>query len=111
MHHARFDIQFTGDLIPGTDPATARERIQGLFGLSDAAVDWLFSGETVTIERGADSGTVAYIRERFRDAGALVRVLAVRDRGGVPTWAPVTGGRDGAHEVPRLFGSSRPDWL
>lgn len=71
----RFDIQFSGDLVPGTDVLAARQRIQHAFNLSDAAVGQLFGGTPVTVRRGVDSATAARYQAAFRDAGALARIV------------------------------------
>jgi len=72
---ARFDILFTGALVPGTDPSEARRHIQELFRLSDEKADRLFGGHAVTIKRGVDGDTAARYRERFRAAGALLEIV------------------------------------
>jgi uncharacterized membrane protein (DUF373 family) len=73
--NVRFDLEFAGELIPGTDPALARERVQGLFKLSDAAVSYLFSGTAVTVKRGVDAELAARLHAAFAQAGALARIL------------------------------------
>ncbi|HSO81810.1 phosphate-starvation-inducible PsiE family protein [Thiocapsa sp.] len=81
MDRNRFDIQFSGDLVPGTDVLAARQRIQQAFNLSDAAVGQLFGGTPVTVRRGVDSETAARYESAFREAGALIRIIpASRDR-------------------------------
>ncbi len=72
MSFQRFDIRFAGELVPGADARQARQQLQELFKLSDAAGEHLFSGKTITIKRNVDSDTVARYRERFRRAGALI---------------------------------------
>jgi uncharacterized membrane protein (DUF373 family) len=77
MNGNRFDIQFRGELVPGTDRNVARQRIQSLFNLSDSAVAQLFRGPSITVRRGVDSDTAARYQSAFRGAGALVRVIPV----------------------------------
>lgn len=77
MDTNQYDIQFSGDLLPGADPVGARKRIQSLFNLSDASVAQLFSGQPLTVRRGVDKATAARYRSAFRDAGAVVRVVPV----------------------------------
>jgi uncharacterized membrane protein (DUF373 family) len=74
MDRNRFDIQFSGDLVPGTDALAARQRLQRAFNLSDSAVGQLFGGTPVTVRRGVDSATAARYQAAFRDAGALARI-------------------------------------
>ncbi len=75
MDRNRFDIQFSGDLVPGTDVLAARRQIQRAFNLSDSAVDQLFGGAPVTVRRGVDSETAARYQSAFREAGALIRIV------------------------------------
>lgn len=77
MNPPRYDIQFSGSLVPGTDPDEARRQIQTLFHLSDQVVAQLFSGQSITIKRGVDEATASRYRDRFRKAGALVRIIPV----------------------------------
>lgn len=75
MDTNRFDIQFSGDLVPGTDALAARQRIQHAFNLSEAAAGQLFGGTPVTVRRGVDSETAARYQSAFREAGALIRIV------------------------------------
>lgn len=75
MSSARFDILFSGKMLPGADPAEVRRQLQAIFRISGADADRLFSGNPVTVKRDADEATVARFREVFREAGALVRVV------------------------------------
>lgn len=85
MSETKFDIRFSGQLIPGTDPVTAREQLQALFKLSDAAATRLFSGTPVTVKRDIDGETVARYRERFRVAGALIEAIPSGTNGNLST--------------------------
>lgn len=77
MASAKFDIQFAGELMEDADPAHARRELQRLFRLSDEAVAQLFKGEPIIIKRGVDTATASSYRKRFREAGALVRIVPV----------------------------------
>lgn len=70
-----YDIHFSGDLLPGADPAVARARIQGLFKLSDEAAARLFSGRTVALKRGLDLARAERLRQVFLEVGAMVRLV------------------------------------
>ncbi|MEJ2326980.1 MAG: hypothetical protein P8Y27_01300 [Chromatiaceae bacterium] len=77
MADTTYDIIFAGELVPGTEPAEARRRIQVLFKLSDEAADRMFGDRPVTIKRGVDSASVARYRDAFREAGAFIRAEPV----------------------------------
>jgi len=92
----RYDIRFAGELLSGTDPLQARRRLQDWLGLSDAALDLLFSGQGVTIKRGVDRAAASRYRERFRDAGVHVDVVpagpgAAAQNGGAAPRPAVSG--------------------
>jgi hypothetical protein len=74
MPQPLFDVYFRGALLPGTDPAAARERLASLFGLSATELERLFGGIPVCVKRAVDVDTASDLRGRFRDAGALVDI-------------------------------------
>lgn len=74
---ARFDIIFDGELIGDSQVDEVRARVKEYFKLSDEAVDRLFGGKSVTLKRKVDMDTASKYRERFRQAGALIRVVPV----------------------------------
>ena len=71
----RFDLEFAGELMPGTDPVQARSRIQALLKRSDEAVASLFSGSAVTLKRGVDGALAARPHAAFAQIGTIVRIL------------------------------------
>jgi hypothetical protein len=75
MADPKYDLIFSGELTPGTDPGAVRERIRELFKLTDDTLEKLFSGRPVAIKRGVDTATAVRFRDAFRDAGAVVQVL------------------------------------
>lgn len=70
-----YEIHFSGDLLPGVDPAVARARIQGLFKLTDEVAARLFSGQTVALKRGLDLARAERLRQVFLEVGALARLV------------------------------------
>jgi len=80
MTEARFDIQFAGELLNGTDADQVRVRLQQLFKLSDQDTARLFGGRPMIVKRGVDTATASRFRETFREAGALVRVVPAAGR-------------------------------
>ncbi|SDW77067.1 hypothetical protein [Thiocapsa roseopersicina] len=74
MAEERFDLSYKGDLVPGADPARARERLTALFKLSEAGAERLFTGRPVIVKRNADAATAARFTEVFEQAGALLTV-------------------------------------
>lgn len=76
MSDERFDVQFNGELAPGTDPRAARRVIQTRFKLSETALEDLFDGTTKTIGRDLDLATAKRYETAFAEAGARVRTVA-----------------------------------
>ena len=110
MDRNRFDIQFSGDLVPGTDVLAARQRIQHAFNLSDSAVGQLFGGTPVTVRRGVDSETAARYQSAFREAGALIRIVpAASERAPQPLsldpfgWSVQGAGPNQTHARPKTL--------
>ncbi|MBK8639050.1 MAG: hypothetical protein IPN92_12545 [Chromatiaceae bacterium] len=96
-----YEIHFSGDLLPGVDPAVARARIQGLFKLTDAVAARLFSGQTVALKRGLDLARAERLRQVFLEVGALARLV---EQG--PAVAPAPH----ATPVPEVKAALPRDW-
>jgi hypothetical protein len=87
----RFDIYFSGELLPEQPVAIVREWLSRQFKLQGEALDHLFSGEPVRIKQGVDMETAGRYRAAFRKAGALVEIrpcTAAQAAGGEPDSAP-----------------------
>lgn len=105
-----FDLEFAGELMPGTDPVQARSRIQALFKLSDEAVASLFNGSAVTVKRGVDAALAARLHAAFAGAGAVLRILPAGGAESVATDPALDQGRSGQAALPGLdpFGWPKP---
>ncbi|MEA1051774.1 phosphate-starvation-inducible PsiE family protein [Lamprobacter modestohalophilus] len=116
MSSTRFDLEFAGELTPGTKPGQARAKIKDLFKLSDEAVAQLFSGTPVTVKRGVDSALASRLHAAFAQAGALVRIIPAGGGTSVGSGADAerSSGEQGssrpAAELPPLdlFGAAKP---
>lgn len=86
-----FDVIFSGQLAPGADPGAVRARIQGLFRLTDQAADRLFSGRAIAVKRALDQERAVRLRDTFREAGALVRLVEVGAGSAELSLAPADG--------------------
>lgn len=71
-----FDIYFAGKLLPDADPQAVRQALGGLFKLQGKALDKLFSGKPVRVKSSVDVETANRYRKAFRNAGALVDIVA-----------------------------------
>jgi hypothetical protein len=76
MPDSSFDILFAGKVEADADRDAVRARIQKLFRLTDSDAERLFSGRTITIKRAVDAERAGRLRDAFREAGALVEIVA-----------------------------------
>lgn len=100
-----YEIHFSGDLLPGVDPAVARARIQGLFKLTDEVAARLFSGQTVALKRGLDRARAERLRQVFLEVGALVRLVEQK-----PPAAPAPLATPGPPPLPAEQAALPRDW-
>ena len=77
MSQERFDIYFSGELLPDHAPAAVRQWLGSQFKLQGEALERLFSGQPVRIKQGVDLDTAGRYRAAFRQAGALVEIRQV----------------------------------
>lgn len=84
MIDQRYDIYFSGQLLPDRDPDQVRQAVGQLFSAEDKMLERLFSGQPVRIKRAVDQDTAATYRLRFRDAGALIDIRPVRQETDAP---------------------------
>jgi len=95
MAETRYDLLFSGELLPGADAPGVRERLRAAFKLSPDALDALFSGRPVVVKRGLDALTAGRYRDAFRDAGAILR-LSQTPTSGLTLAPPGANVEDGA---------------
>jgi hypothetical protein len=82
MAEERFDLSYKGDLAPGADPASVRERLTAVFKLSAAGAERLFTGRPVIVKRNVDAVAAARFTEVFEQAGALLTVTPLTTESG-----------------------------
>jgi len=85
MAFDRFDVYFSGKLLPGRAEGVVREAVARLFKADAAQLDMLFSGKPVRIKRGVDAETAGRYRASLRAVGALVDVRPNNDDAPPPT--------------------------
>lgn len=77
MSHQRYKIVFEGRLVEGATAEQARQNIQSLFGISDARVEQLFSGQPTVMKSGlAQTAAEKYV-SRLRQAGVNASLVAM----------------------------------
>ncbi len=74
----RFNLTFSGEILPGTDAATARRHFGQLFQIHDPTrVERFFSGTTVTLRRNLEQKAAAAWFVRMRGLGLQAHLEAV----------------------------------
>lgn len=91
MESEKFDLVFSGQLLPRQDVDQVKANIAALFKVSAAQVDALFSGKAVVLKKNIDLAAANRYRVAIKKAGARVDLVKTGD--GVST-KPV------AHPVP-----------
>jgi hypothetical protein len=71
-----FDIYFSGQLLADTSPEQARAAVGRMFRIEGAALERLFSGQPVRVKSGVDVDQAGRYRQAFREAGALIDIVA-----------------------------------
>ncbi|MDI6796523.1 MAG: hypothetical protein QMD09_06245 [Desulfatibacillaceae bacterium] len=77
MEEKRFRIVFSGEFLPGRDPALVRRKLVEEQGLSPEKANLIFSGKKVVLKENADRDSAMQIKNAFLAAGALCRVEAM----------------------------------
>lgn len=77
MSDARYNLVFTGDLVPGSDITAVKQNLAKLFKLDAARVEAMFSGKPVTLKKDADQATAMKFRAVMKQAGAQCRMEPV----------------------------------
>ena len=74
MSDARFDIIFRGDILPGHQLASVKERLKQLFKADDTRIDALFSGGVTPLKRNLDKDSADKYQAVLSKAGAEIQI-------------------------------------
>lgn len=72
----KFEVVFSGQMLPGADPQQARQGLQRLFNASEAVLEQFFSGRRIVVKRDLDATGAEKYRQAFERAGAVLEVVA-----------------------------------
>ena len=75
MEVQKFDLVFSGEILPKRDLAEVKANIAQLFKLSDAKVEALFSGRDIVIKSGLELKAANVYRAAIKKAGARVNLV------------------------------------
>lgn len=72
----RFNLTFSGEILPGEDPAAVRKRFAKLFAIEDPVrLERFFSGETITLRRNLDRKAAAECFQDMHRIGAVAQLV------------------------------------
>ena len=75
MESEKFDLVFSGQIMPKQDLAVVKSNMANLFKISNAQVDVLFSGKKVVLKRNVDLTAANRYRVAIKKAGARVELV------------------------------------
>lgn len=75
MSQEKFNLVFTGELVPGFELSQVKKNIQLLFRIDEAKTDILFSGRAIELKKNLDAETANKYRVAIKKAGARVSVV------------------------------------
>jgi len=70
----KFDICFSGKVLPDKDATEVKKAIGRFFKVEGKTLDQLFSGKSIKVKKSVDVDTAGKYREAFRKMGALVDI-------------------------------------
>jgi hypothetical protein len=85
---ARYNVYFAGQLLPGQDMASVRDKMATLFNADQQTLDKLFSGKTQLLKRDCDKATALKYKQAMERAGAQPIIKASETAATQPAPAP-----------------------
>lgn len=79
MNEERYDLVFSGELVPGFELAQVKKNLQQLFRLDETKVNALFSGKAIPLKKGVDADAANKYRVAMKKAGARVDLVLVSE--------------------------------
>ena len=80
----KYEIIFSGQMLPGSDPQQVRQGVQRLFNASEQLLDQFFSGRQVVVKRDMDQATAEKYCHAFNQVGALVELVVTEQSAEIP---------------------------
>lgn len=101
MSQEKFDLVFSGELVPGFALPQVKKNIQLLFRIDEAKTEALFSGRAIHLKKGLDAETANKYRVAIKKAGARVSIVE-SEEAPLPAQpaVPVTATRTPSSKVP-----------
>lgn len=80
----RYDVIFNGEFSPEYDIDDAKQKLAKIFKLKPAAVDKLFSGQSVTLRKNVDATTAEKYRQAAAACGVIFELEPVAESSEIP---------------------------
>lgn len=74
MSRNNYRIVLNGEVVPGADPDSVKEKMAGLFNLSASQVETLFSGKRQVVKKDIDQKTAERYKAAIENTGAVCLV-------------------------------------
>lgn len=79
MNDERYDLIFSGELVPGFELTQVKKNLQQLFRLDENKINALFSGKPISLKKGVDADAANRYRVAMKKAGARVDSVLVKE--------------------------------
>ena len=99
MSQEKYDLVFSGELVPGFELAQVKSNVQALFRIDEAKTNVLFSGREIQLKKDLDADTANKYRVAMKKAGARVAVVLSSEaakQAQAPASAPQSGSQNNA---------------
>jgi hypothetical protein len=84
MNDERYDLMFSGELVPGFELAQVKKNLQQLFRLDENKINALFSNKPIPLKKGVDADAANKYRVAMKKAGARVDLVLVSESASTP---------------------------
>ncbi|TXS95467.1 hypothetical protein FV139_06150 [Parahaliea maris] len=103
-----YNVYFAGEVLPGQDSATVRQRVQALFKADEQTLAKLFSGKAQLIKRECDKATAVKFKQALERAGAkpVIKRLPATDPAAGPE-SPPTAAQSAPADAPPMTMAER----
>lgn len=99
METDKYDLIFTGELVPGKNLAEVKRNLQALFRIDETKVELLFSGRDTVLKKGLDAEAANKYRVAIKKAGARIQLAPSASAAGSPP-APASAPPEKASRLP-----------
>ncbi len=91
MNQEKYDLVFSGQLVPNFELAQVKKNVQALFRVDDAKIQILFSGKAITLKKGLDLDVASKYRVAMKKAGARIDLILRPEEKAEPNTAGPSG--------------------